>query len=425
MFYISKYIDIEHHRMLEFPNDPDILAVKLKNTNFNINIINIYNQKNQKPENNLTTIMRHRLAMKIPSNTIIVGDFNEHHPNWDPYYPRSSGAESLLDWMEEQCLSVSNIVGQGTFFRPHMALPSVIDLTLVTSWSGKYLQDWQTIPTGSDHHGIIFTIMNQKYGKHQSVASPVQFNTKKADWVKFQKACIQHFKVSSALNPANLQILSQKTTQDLWHQGNELKDNLDRIGLELTNILIQAAEVSISRKHTGAKSKPWWTEKLKMLRKEMMRAFRVYLKDNSNQGKWKDYKNARNKYFQEIKIAKKNHWNTFLEQEDPSSIFKALRYTRGNQNAPLPSIQDKDGNVSYNFEAKCFTLRSQLFETPPRAPELDWSSHKESTWDWPELTSLEVESVEYNQSSVITVHSNHANIHCIIKSRKLTGLHLY
>ena len=45
MFYISKYINIEHHRMLEFPNDPDILAVNLKNTNFNINIINIYNQK--------------------------------------------------------------------------------------------------------------------------------------------------------------------------------------------------------------------------------------------------------------------------------------------------------------------------------------------------------------------------------------------
>jgi hypothetical protein len=35
-----------------------------------------------------------------------------------------------------------------------------------------------------------------------------------------------------------------------------------------------------------------------------------------------------NIYFQAIKQAKRNHWNNFLEKEDPQSIFKALNYTK-------------------------------------------------------------------------------------------------
>ncbi|KAF1923416.1 uncharacterized protein M421DRAFT_324423 [Didymella exigua CBS 183.55] len=44
---------------------------------------------------------------------------------------------------------------------------------------------------------------------------------------------------------------------------------------------------------------------------------------------WKrDYLIARNSYLQAVKIAKRDHWNQFLEREDPKSIFKAMAYTR-------------------------------------------------------------------------------------------------
>ena len=42
----------------------------------------------------------------------------------------------------------------------------------------------------------------------------------------------------------------------------------------------------------------------------------------------KDYLLARNTYFQAIKTAKRDHWNQFLEKEDPKTIFKAMSYTK-------------------------------------------------------------------------------------------------
>ena len=40
------------------------------------------------------------------------------------------------------------------------------------------------------------------------------------------------------------------------------------------------------------------------------------------------YLKARNSYYQAIKKAKRDHWNSFLEKEDPKSIFRALAYTK-------------------------------------------------------------------------------------------------
>ena len=392
MFYISKHAKIQHNQLSGYPLDPDILAVNFKSKTFNMNIINIYNQKNQKPENNLTAMGRYSEVLAVASNTIFVGDFNEHHPNWDPCYPKSRGADSLQEWIEKQGLTVINTVGKGTFYRPHMTSPSVIDLTLATQWSEKYIQDWQTIPTGSDHQGILFTILNQKSNRHQPQVTLEQFNTKSADWAMFQRASTQLFKSSHILDQANFQILKQACTQNLWDKGSNLTQKLDEVGLELTNILIQAAEASIQRKKPRVQPKPWWTADLKKLRRKMVRALKEHFKDYFNKEKLKKYSKARNKYFQEIKIAKQNHWNIFLENEDSAFIFKALKYTKGYQSAHLPMIRDKNGDLKSSFADKCNTLRTELFVTPPMAPELDWSTHKETSWDWPELTSVEVEN---------------------------------
>jgi hypothetical protein len=40
---------------------------------------------------------------------------------------------------------------------------------------------------------------------------------------------------------------------------------------------------------------------------------------------------ARNTFFQAVKTAKRDHWSTFLEKEDPKSIFRAMKYTKDNR----------------------------------------------------------------------------------------------
>ena len=51
-----------------------------------------------------------------------------------------------------------------------------------------------------------------------------------------------------------------------------------------------------------------------------------------------DYLQAKNTYFLEIKRAKREHWNTFLEKEDPVSIYKAMAYTKDTRVEPIPPI---------------------------------------------------------------------------------------
>ena len=78
------------------------------------------------------------------------------------------------------------------------------------------------------------------------------------------------------------------------------------------------------------------------------------------------YLKARNSYFQAIKKAKRDYWNSFLEKEDPRSIFKALAYTKDNRVEKIPSILGES-----TFLGKARVFRETLFPRPPRTRKLN------------------------------------------------------
>jgi len=64
----------------------------------------------------------------------------------------SVGAEELVTWLEEKELVLLNTPGLGTFFRPNLIKPSIIDLSFATKDLELQVEDWQLIPDlGSDH----------------------------------------------------------------------------------------------------------------------------------------------------------------------------------------------------------------------------------------------------------------------------------
>ena len=65
-------------------------------------------------------------------------------------------------------------------------------------------------------------------------------------------------------------------------------------------------------------------------------------------------------YFQMIKAYKRDHWNSFLEKENPKSIFRALKYTKPTKVERIPSILEE---TSFKGKAKIF--RDTLFPRPP------------------------------------------------------------
>jgi hypothetical protein len=155
------------------------------------------------------------------------------------------------------------------------------------------------------------------------VDNPLQlagFNTKLANWDLFAsslKANILESKVLIDLEPNSS---SAKEQIDILEDRNiSLTSRLDVAATELTEAITRAAETSIPTSKPGAKPKPWWSPELLQLRKDMLKKQR----ETTRLGPVQPYLEARNINFQAIKKAKRDHWNQFLEKEDPKSIFKA------------------------------------------------------------------------------------------------------
>jgi hypothetical protein len=134
-------------------------------------------------------------------------------------------------------------------------------------------------------------------------------------------------------------------------------DSLDLAAIQLTQAITTAAISSIPLKKLGAKAKPWWNTDLLELRQDMLRKQRSIAQNPELK---QPYLAAKNSYFLAIKRAKRNHWNQFLEKEDPKSIYKAIAYTKDRQPKKLPPILGRE-----SFQNKCDILRKTLFPSPP------------------------------------------------------------
>jgi len=113
------------------PKHPDCVIIDLE-TEFAIQIVNVYNAKHPNDPNSIP-IVDSGLDHLLTYSTILLGDFNTHHPWWDPLALKSANADILKDLIENNSLNLLNTPGEGTFYRPHMSHASVLDLTLASN----------------------------------------------------------------------------------------------------------------------------------------------------------------------------------------------------------------------------------------------------------------------------------------------------
>jgi Endonuclease-reverse transcriptase len=132
---------------------------------------------------------------------VVLGDFNTHHPWWDPLASNTQNADELVNWLETADLTLLNTPGTGTFFRPNLPRESVLDLTFATSALASRIQDWQTLPDlGSDHYGVLFTILGTSANLVDNPLHLEHFNTRLANWDLFASSLRNHTTNSSILN---------------------------------------------------------------------------------------------------------------------------------------------------------------------------------------------------------------------------------
>lgn len=360
-------------------------------------LYNIYNQRDQKDKRSPYTIERVLAYSKLNSNSLLAGDLNCHHPWWDPLSQTSPEASKLLEWIESNNLTLFNTPGEGTFFRVGLERETVIDLTLGGREIARRVVDWQVLDDiGSDHRPITFTIIPKNVPEPLVTPSTIgqRYNLSKANFKEFRKAFkenIENEDVLSYISSLEPDLNSNISLEVL--KGNlTLIPALDKLGETLTKAISYAADRTIPKLSANARSKPWWNEELKEL-KEAFKEKALLVRRAPTPSNSKEFLESRNTYFKAIKLAKREHWETFLAKETPENIYKAMAYTKPRSITLIPSIRGKNGVLTESFNDKCKALREGLFPPLPKANNpFSWEGYnpKHTSWDWPELNKEEL-----------------------------------
>jgi hypothetical protein len=82
------------------PQDPNLLVIDIKTKTSKLQVLNIYNEDDQAKEGP-RTLERCLFPREVEPNSILLGDFNTHHPWWDPLARKSTNADKLVEWIED------------------------------------------------------------------------------------------------------------------------------------------------------------------------------------------------------------------------------------------------------------------------------------------------------------------------------------
>ena len=394
MIFAKKSSRFQFCQRSDIYSDTDIIIIDIHDSlNINANadviqLINIYNEKSLSNNSNKWTVERSLQHITPAKNTIICGDFNAHHSWWNSAISDTAviRATTLVNWLNKFHFNLISEPDNGIFHRNNLIRDSVIDLVFSTHELSQYISWWKDseYTVGSEHDMIFFSIARES----ALVENPIytcQYNFDKADWKKLNES-----------------ILSEQDNEEFrWSLTELSEESLELEALKLQKLIIKLVELYIPKKKYSERSKPWWSDKLKELRKEMTK-YRRKWKRHAEINAEQKYHIARATYYYEIKTAKSNCWNNFLENAQGKDIFKAFQYTKQTRIEKLPILQYQLENQeikAITFHEKCNAFMETLFTKPPDSEEPNWSSYQESKqWNWPEVSKDEIKAAIFTSS---------------------------
>ncbi|GBE89552.1 RNA-directed DNA polymerase from mobile element jockey [Sparassis crispa] len=154
--------------------------------------------------------------------------------------------------------------------------------------------------------------------------------------------------------------------------------------LEQFNVVLKNLSDAISEtiKATVPLSRPppftkrWWSQDLAKSRRAVQRLARVSYKHRNTHDhpSHAEYRKIRNRYGDEIKSAKQDHWEAWLESADPDSIWTINRFTAAGPSdgsrPRVPSLKDGNAPAAEENEAKSGILYRAFFPPPGPPPSL-------------------------------------------------------
>src|SRR6266480_5745514 len=393
MIFAKKNSRFQFCQRSDICSDTDILIIDINDSlNSNAEIIqltNIYNEKSLSEGSNEWTVKRSLQNITPAKNSIVCGDFNAHHSWWNSAVPESDSrkAATLVKWLKNFNFDLQNEPDNGTFHKDNLIRASVIDLVFSTENISQYMSWWKDseYTIGSQHDMIFFSLTRESDALVENPLYVCQYDYEKADWKNL-----------------NQDILAEQNNEEFRWTLTELSaESLEAEAEKLEKLITKLVEKHIPKKRLSERSKPWWSDKLKSLRKEMTKYRRRWRRYSDAQAQ-QEYHEARATFYYEMKKAKSKCWNNFLENASGKDIFKAFQYTKQNRVEKLPIIQYQSENREVNavtFQEKCNAFLKTLFIKPPESTEPSWTDYQESEeWAWPEVTKDEIKAAIFTSS---------------------------
>lgn len=374
--YIKKHTRIPSMTTVSKWTNSDMVGIEIGQ----VTLLNIYNQKNNCPhhEEGVLTFYRGGIGHQMPQKTIIAGDYNLHHQEWQTRTRTSAIARETVEWMRDNDMQLCSPKDVST-----QVSGSVIDLVYASAdiagsieyltteerpleddmFSDHYLQSWN-LHFGEENEGPDYSQTTRG------------FNTRKADWEAFDREL--SFEIEQLnITPAKLKYE--------W--------KVDQVAEQLECALRNAMEKAIPRLKIGPWTKRYWTDELTQLKREARLARSIAVRSMLEADRVKAVEAVR-KYKEESRKRRRENWNEFLSNLRGTEIWKVLKYLkpRGNQQV-MPHLVKDDGSLTRTTLEKRNYLWEKLLPVQHRDDVYPPLVTKDQ--DWPDLNISEIDDVIY------------------------------
>lgn len=286
--------------------------------------------------------IHHLMTLNPPSRTILVGDFNLHHPSWDKHGRCTEGVEDLLTLSVSWDLRLLTPWGEPTRTR-HRNRDSTIDHAWAT-------QDLQVVYEGpedynlSDHRPQVVRV---QFGASER-PTPEGFNWKMMD------------KDRVAAEAAHLSCPARMgTPQEIDEQCDYLIKELQRIATVSTP----------KRKASRGRVAPWWNREVGNARGRAKAAERRWRAARSQQT-WDGLQDTLRGYRKTMAEAKRESWRRALQEasSDPRRAWALAKWARQRSHLPpdppkMPPLRPNPDSepTAFSHPEKAEALQQRFF----------------------------------------------------------------
>ena len=324
----------------------DITAIRLTIKNANTKpylIINVYNPCDKSIIPELHEHLRNTIDIRNYGMIVMGGDFNTHHPAWNPvgYTRHDEEADALVDMMAD--LNLNLLLPPGTVTYPNAG--TTIDLVWGSSEAVNRTVTCRIAENqdhGSDHLPIETAIDLQI--EVPRLLSP--YNHGKTNWEELKSKLEAYLPSPTLINERATRI------------------DIDNYAKQLVNAITKAIQETTLHKRPSPHSKRWWNEKLSNARREANKLRNIYRRTNHAVDKAAWMIKA-DEYTREIAKAKESKWKEYVDNADGKTIWQVKNYvTDLPTSAFVPTLNDH----AETNEEKVTVLRRAFF---PKLPSAD------------------------------------------------------